>query len=91
MVPNLDVTDSRADGYDIPDELMSDHRAALHAAKMASDDMEVGSADPRQCHPHQGVCGVDERRLRRVAQGNLPRAVEDDRFHGLVAVIWSPR
>ena len=67
MIANLDVPDPRADGDHITDELMTDDRSGLHAAKMTGDDMQVGSADSGQSDTHQGVGRIDEVRLRRLA------------------------
>ena len=67
MIANLDVPDFRADGDHVSDELMTDDRSGLHAAKMAGDDMQVGSTNSGQRDTHQGVGRIDEDRLRRLA------------------------
>lgn len=83
LVAEPDALDRATDLDNLADELVPEDGAWLDAGEVATDDVEIRSADARERHAHDGVGRLQESRRRHVGHADLAARLEDYRTHGL--------
>src|SRR6185295_11693017 len=85
------VLDGGADGDDLTHELVPEDVALLHARHVPVVEVEVGTADRGEGDAHDGVAGIEELRLRNLAQTHVVFAEPAVGLHARTAPCGWPR